>query len=53
MEAIGLFTIARYRGCVASAFYVISDVISEDGWHLGWQENKMDAVVARIIDAIA
>ena len=53
MEAVGLFTIARYRGCAASAFYVISDVISEDGWHLGWQENKMDEVVARIIDVIA
>ena len=35
MEGVGLFTIAKYRKCSASAIYIITDVISEDDWHLG------------------
>lgn len=31
MEAIGLFTVARYRDIKSAAIYVISDVIDEDG----------------------
>lgn len=53
MEGVGLFTIARYRGCSATAIYIITDVISEDGWHLGWEGNKIDKVIARIIDVLA
>lgn len=53
MEGVGLFTIARYRGCLASAIYIITDVISEDGWHLGWEDDKIDEVIAKIIDVIA
>ena len=52
MEGVGLFTIARYRGCPASAIYIITDVILEDGWHLGWEGNKIDDVIAEIIDVI-
>ena len=52
MEGVGLFTIAKYRGCSASAMYIITDVISEDGWHLGWEGNKIDDVIAEIIDVI-
>lgn len=53
MEGVGLFTIARYRGCSVSAIYIITDVISKDGWHLGWEGNKVDEVIAEIIDVIA
>lgn len=53
MEGVGLFTIAQYRGCSVSAIYIITDVISEDGWHLGWKGNKIDEVIARIIDVLA
>lgn len=53
MEGVGLFTIAQYRNCSASAFYVITDVITEDGWHLGWEGNEISKVISNIIDVIA
>ena len=53
MEGVGLFTIARYRDCSASAMYIVTDVISEDGWHLGWEGNIIDKVIAEIVDVIA
>lgn len=52
MEGVGLFTIANYRKCAASAIYVISDVIGENSWELGWEERVLDASVDRIIDWI-
>lgn len=52
MEGVGLFTIAQYRGCSASAIYIITDVVSEEGWHLGWEGNRVDIVIAEIIDVI-
>ncbi|MDE7444228.1 MAG: nucleoside phosphorylase [Lachnospiraceae bacterium] len=52
MEGVGLFTIANYRKCAASAIYVISDVYVESSWDLGWGENKLDAAIDRIIDMI-
>lgn len=53
MEGVGLFTIARYRKCFSSAIYIITDVITEEGWHIGWGGNKIDEAIARIIDVIA
>ena len=53
MEGVGLFTIARYRECLASAIYIITDVITEEGWHIGWEGDKIDGVIAKIIDVIA
>ena len=53
MEGVGLFTIAKYRECSASAIYIITDVISEDGWHLGWEGNKIDRSIEKIVDMIA
>lgn len=52
MEGAGLFTIAHYRGCAASAIYVISDVITEDGWSLGWGGNEIPMAISGIIDVI-
>lgn len=52
MEGVGLFTIANYRKCAASAVYVISDVYVEDNWNLGWGENKLDTAINRIIDTM-
>lgn len=52
MEGVGLFTIANYRKCVASAIYVISDVHIENGWELGWGENSLDTSIHKIIDMI-
>lgn len=52
MEGVGLFTIAKYRGCSATAIYIISDVISEDGWHLGWEGDIISKVVNKIISVI-
>ena len=48
-----LFTIAKYRGCSATAMYIITDVISEDGWHLGWEGNKIDEIISKIVDVIS
>ena len=52
MEGVGLFTIANYRNCLASAIYVISDVHIESGWNLGWGEDKVDKAVKKVIDMI-
>lgn len=53
MEGVGLFTVARYRKCFASALYIITDVITEEGWSIGWEGNILDEVIAKITDAIA
>lgn len=52
MEGVGLFTVAAYRKCLATAIYVISDVLSEKGWNLGWDETKLEDSVQKIIDMI-
>lgn len=52
MEGVGLFTIANYRKCAASAVYVLSDVYVEDKWNLGWGENRLDTAINQIIDMI-
>ena len=53
MEGVGLFTIANYRKCAASAIYVVSDVYVENGWDLGWGENNLDDSINKLIDMIA
>ena len=52
MEGVGLFTIANYRNCAATAIYVISDVLIESGWNLGWSENCLEEAVDKVIDMI-
>lgn len=52
MEGVGLFTIANYRKCAATAIYVVSDNLIESGWELGWGENKVDDSINKIIDMI-
>ena len=52
MEGVGLFTIAKYRKCSATAIYIITDTISEDGWHLGWESNEIDKSIEKLIEVI-
>lgn len=52
MEGVGLFTIANYRKCLASAIYVISDVLVEDDWKLGWGEISLEKSMNTLIDMI-
>lgn len=52
MEGVGLFTVAAYRKCFATAVYVISDVHIESGWDLGWGESKLEDSVQKILDII-
>lgn len=52
MEGVGLFTIAKYRKCSASAIYIITDVIDDDGWRLGWDGEKIAEAIAIIIGTI-
>ncbi|GKX66737.1 hypothetical protein rsdtw13_19950 [Clostridium sp. TW13] len=52
MEGVGLFTIAKYRKCFASAIYVVTDVLNENGWSLGWEGNEIDRSVEKIIKLI-
>lgn len=47
MEGVGLFTIANYRKCAASAIYVVSDVFTERSWDLGWGENEINRSVEK------
>lgn len=52
MEGAGLFAIARYRGCAAAALYIISDVITENGWSLGWGGHDIPRAISQILDMI-
>ncbi len=52
MEGVGLFTIAKYRDCVATGIYVISDVYTESSWDLGWGENAIETAAETVIDMI-
>lgn len=52
MEGVGLFTVANYRKCRASAIYVISDILAKDDWNLGWGQDAIDSAVNKIIDAV-
>ncbi len=52
MEGVGLFTIANYRNCFASAIYVITDVIDENGWHLGWESDNIANSIEKVIDVL-
>lgn len=52
MEGVGLFTVAAYRKCLATAIYVISDVLTESSWNLGWSENKIEDSIQKVLDAI-
>lgn len=49
MEGVGLFTIAKYRNCSATAIYIITDVIDEEGWHLGWEGNKIAKAIEKLV----
>lgn len=51
MEGVGLFTIAKYRDCVATAIYIVSDV-PEDSWDLGWGEDVFEKSEQQVIDLI-
>ncbi len=52
MEAVGLFTIAKYRKCKATAIYIVTDVIGGNEWELGWSENSIREAVNRVLDSI-
>lgn len=50
MEGAGLFTIANYRKCAATAIYLISDVLAESGWRLCWGENSIESAADKVMD---
>ena len=52
MEGIGLFTIAKYRQCTATAIYIITDVIDESGWHLGCDGEKISESIKKALNII-
>lgn len=52
MEGVGLFTVAAYRKCKATAIYVISDVYVESDWKLGWSENQLENAVQNVLETI-
>lgn len=52
MEGVGLFTIAKYRNCLASAMYIVSDVHNEKDWDLGWGQSSIDQSMEQIVNMI-
>lgn len=52
MEGVGLFSVANYRQVRSAAMYVISDVLSENGWNLGWSGDEVDKGVSVLTEAI-
>ncbi len=53
MECAGLVAIAKYRECLATAFYIITDVIDEEGWHLGWNGNAIASSIEKVVELIS
>lgn len=53
MECVGMLTIAKYRECLASAIYIITDVIDEKGWNLGWNGDIIDSSIEHLVKVIA
>lgn len=52
MEGVGLFTIANYRGCMASGIYIVSDVFEEEDWRLGWDGTEISLAVNKVLRVI-
>lgn len=52
MECAGLLTIAKYRECLAAAMYIITDVIDEEGWHLGWNGDVIALSIEKLVKII-
>lgn len=52
MEGAGLFTIAQYRNVSATAIYIVSDVLNEAGWSLGWNESKIGSSLEKLLHTI-
>lgn len=52
MEGVGLFTIAKYRDCKSTGIYVVTDVVTEDDWNLGWGENDIESAAEKVIEMI-
>ncbi len=52
MEGVGLFTVAAYRKCLATAIYIISDIYIENEWNLGWGENTLEDSIQKILNLI-
>ena len=52
MEGVGLFTVANYRKCRSSAIYIISDILANDDWSIGWSEKALDTGINKIIDTL-
>ncbi len=52
LEGVGLFTIAKYRECLASAVYIVSDVFNEEHWCLGWEENVISDAVNTVLETL-
>ncbi len=52
MEGVGLFTIAKYRDCMASAIYIVSDVFDEEDWCLGWGGDAIPNSVNSVLKAL-
>lgn len=50
MEGVGLFTVAAFRKCLATAIYIISDVYIENEWNLGWGENTFEDSIQKILN---
>ncbi|WP_242880251.1 phosphorylase [Eisenbergiella tayi] len=53
MEGVGLFTIAKYRECAASAIYIISDVFGDEEWLLGCSGEAIPNAVRAVLGVIA
>lgn len=52
MEGVGLFTVANYRNCRATGIYIISDVLTEEEWKLGWEGSEINNTVKKIVDLV-
>jgi purine-nucleoside phosphorylase len=45
MEASALLAVGAYRGVSVSAIFVISDILSEEGWNQGYHsEEKLEGL---------
>lgn len=52
MEAAGLFAACKARDVAATAAFVISDELREDGWHIGWHDARFTKQLARVAELL-
>ncbi|MGN0814987.1 MAG: nucleoside phosphorylase [Candidatus Coproplasma sp.] len=53
MEGVGLFTVAKYRACLSTAIYILTDVFTEDDWRIEQNDKIIKKSINAVLDALS